>query len=155
MDLVDRKIAGLLQKEARCSNAELAAATGLSISAVSERARRMMAAGVVKASRAILDPGAFGCPLCAFVFVDLAAGVDEGQFRSRLASMPEVQECHHVTGEHSYLLKVRVAGTAELQRLLVDGIKSHPGVARTVSFISLDQVKETTEIDCGVPGDDR
>jgi Lrp/AsnC family leucine-responsive transcriptional regulator len=154
MDKTDRRIAGMLQRDARCSNAELAAATGLSISAVNERARRMVAAGVVKANRAILDPEAFGCSLCAFVFVDLGAGGDETEFCSRIAALPAVQECHHVTGEHSYLLKVRVGGTAELQRLLADDIKSIPRVARTVSFISLDQVKETTEIDCRVAGDD-
>ncbi|MES3025849.1 MAG: Lrp/AsnC family transcriptional regulator [Pseudomonadota bacterium] len=144
------KLLRLVQVDGRRSAAELGAEIGLSVSAVSERLRRLGASGVVKATRAIIAPERVGISLCAFIFVDLEPRADERQFAAALGEMPEVQEAHHVTGPHSWLIKVRVPDTAALQHLLSRHIKPLPGVLRSESVIVLETTKETSELPLGL-----
>ena len=88
-------------------------------------------------------------PPRSFIFVDLAPQADETGFAAALAAMPEVQEAHHVTGPHSWLLKLRVRDTASLQRAIATRLKPLPGVLRTETLIALDTAKETAELDLG------
>jgi Lrp/AsnC family leucine-responsive transcriptional regulator len=60
--------------------------------------------------------------------------------------LPEIQECHHVTGDYDYLLKVRCASTAALETIISDRLKSVAGVARTTTIVALSTVKETMEL---------
>lgn len=145
MDQIDRQIAEILQADGRASNAEIAQTVGLSVSAAGERVRRLFTAGVISGVAARLDPSAFGQDLLAFMFVDVSHAGEE-EVRAALAAAPEVQEMHHVSGTHSYLLKVRVDGTADLQRFLATRVKPLAGVLRTESLVSLETVKETSAI---------
>jgi Lrp/AsnC family leucine-responsive transcriptional regulator len=146
MDDTDLQLLRLLQADNRRSAAELGAEVGLSVSAAGERVRRLHATGVILANRAVADPARAGLGLLAFVFVDLAPRADEAGFAAALHDLPEVQEAHHVTGPHSWLLKVRVRDTAALQRLMSAALKPLPGVLRTETVIALDTAKETTEL---------
>jgi Lrp/AsnC family leucine-responsive transcriptional regulator len=146
MDDTDLAILKLLQADRARSSAEVAQAVGLSVSAAGDRIRRLHASGVVRASRAVLDPARLGLDLLAFVFVDLEPRADERRFADALRAMPEVQEAHHVTGPHSWLLKIRVRNAAALQRLIADRLKALPQVMRTETLIGLDTAKETTEL---------
>lgn len=88
-----------------------------------------------------------GLGLCAFLLVDLDTRTDqEEDFVAGAIALPEVQEVHHVTGRHSYLLKVRVADTAGLQVLLSEKLKRLPGLLHTESTVVLRSFKETTEL---------
>jgi Lrp/AsnC family leucine-responsive transcriptional regulator len=60
-----------------------------------------------------------------------------------MQAAPEVLECHHVTGEFSYLLKLRLRDTAQLERFLMDRLKAVKGVSRTQTLIALSSSKET------------
>lgn len=145
MDDIDKKICGLLQESGRSSSAELAASVGLSLSAANERVRRLVASGAIAGWQAKLDPLSFGLGLCAFVLIDMRfEGEDEAV--ATLAVHPEVQELHHISGPHSYLMKLRVADTRALQDFLTRVVKPLPAILRTESIITLDTAKETAAI---------
>ena len=146
MDATDLHILRLLQADNRRSAADLGAEVGLSVSAASDRVRRLNAAGIVAANRAVLDPQRTGLGLLAFTFVDLEPRADEAAFAEALRARPEVQEAHHVTGPHSWLLKLRVRDTAALQHFMAHHLKPLPGVLRSETVIALDTAKETTEL---------
>jgi Lrp/AsnC family leucine-responsive transcriptional regulator len=118
LDAVDRQLLRLLVDDGRRSYTDLAKDTGLSTSAVHQRVRRLEQRGAIKGYGAQVDPVAAGAPLTAFVSVkpiDPAAPDDAPE---RLAHLAEVEACHSVAGEESYILKVRVPGPAELEALL-------------------------------------
>ncbi|MEH6630682.1 MAG: Lrp/AsnC family transcriptional regulator [Halopseudomonas aestusnigri] len=144
MDNTDRKILAQLQSDNRTSMATLAEQTGLSVSAVNDRVRKLQTNGTIQDNRAVLNPEIIGLNLLAFLFIDLHQGVDEENFVEAVTQLPEVQELHHVTGQHNYLAKVRVANTQGLQQFLKQRLKRQPGVAHTETIVVLESEKETT-----------
>lgn len=145
MDQIDRKICGILQSSGRTSSADLAEATGLSLSAANERVRRLASNGTITGWQARLDPDAFGLGLCAFMLIDMTFD-GEADTVAALTAQPEVQELHHISGPHSYLMKLRVADTKALQTFLSQVVKPLPGIVRTETIITLDTAKETAAI---------
>jgi Lrp/AsnC family leucine-responsive transcriptional regulator len=146
MDPVDLEILRLIQRDNRISGAEIGQAVGLSVSAAAERLRRLNANGVVRANRAVLDADSVGLSLAAFIFVDLVPRADEPAFIAAMRDLACVQEVHHVAGAHSYLLKVRLPGTAALQDLIASVLKRRDDVLRTETLVVLQTGKETTEL---------
>jgi Lrp/AsnC family leucine-responsive transcriptional regulator len=146
MDAHDLQILQLIQSDNRRSAAEIGQEVGLSVSAVSDRLRRLNASGTIVANRAVVNPDSVGVALCAFIFVDLEPRADEQLFVDSLRTFAQVQEAHHITGPHSWLLKVRVQDTASLQRFMSEQLKPIPGVLRTETMIGLAAAKETTEL---------
>ena len=146
MDEKDKIILRLIQKDARLSNSRLGKMVGLSTSAVNERLRKLKRQGVLERYVAVLNPSALSLDVCAFVQVLLGRPEDEQAFLERVRDLPEVLECHHVTGQFSYLLKVRTPNVSHLELLLRDAIKSLVGVARTETLIVLSSPKESTEL---------
>jgi Lrp/AsnC family leucine-responsive transcriptional regulator len=147
LDAVDRALLMELQRDDRSSYAELGQRVGLSISAVNARLKKLLAAGLVRRFAAQLEPSAVGFDLCAFVQVVLERPEHDLPFIAAVAEIPAIQECHHVTGEFSYLLKIRVRNTAALERLLSEQVKRLPGVSRTHTLIALSSPKESTLLD--------
>ena len=143
MDDIDRKIAAHIQHDGRASYADIGAAVGLSVSAVNERLKKLQSSGAIQGWSARMSPKALGLDVLAFVEVLLERPEHDAPFRAAVLAMPAVQECHHVTGEWSYLLKVRVADTEALERFLSNQLKTLPGVARSHTVIALSSVKET------------
>lgn len=145
MDTIDKKICELVQRDGKASSAVLAEAVGLSVSAANERLRRLDAAGVIRAWRGVLDPARVGAGLCAFVLVDMSfAG--EAEAAAALTARAEVQELHHISGAHSYMMKVRVADMPAMQRFLAEVVKPLAAVTRTETIFALATVKETSEV---------
>lgn len=100
------------------SYTDLGKATGLSTSAAHQRVRRLEQRGVIRGYGAVVDPDALGLPLTAFISVkpiDPAAPDDAPE---RLADLEEVEACHSVAGDESYILKVRVGAPGDLEALL-------------------------------------
>lgn len=151
MDDNDRKIVGLLQVEGRATIAEVAAVAGLSPSAANDRVRRLVDRGVITGWSARVDPDAVGLGLLAFLFVLVDRTEQNAAFLDAAVALPEVLELHHVTGEWSYLLKVRAADTKALEALITDRIKALPGVVRSLTVIALSSAKETLAlpVPCG------
>jgi len=114
----DREIVRLLAHDGRMSYTDLAKATGLSTSAVHQRVRRLEQRGVIMGYAAQISADAVGLPMTAFISVtplDPAAPDDAPQ---RLSDLPEIEACHSVAGEESYILKVRVASPGDLEDVL-------------------------------------
>ncbi len=151
MDTHDLQILQLIQSDNRRSAADIGHAIGLSVSAVSDRLRRLNGSGAIAANRAVIDPARVGMTACAFIFVDLELRADEAAFAAALRALAEVQEAHHITGPHSWLVKVRTRDTAALQVFLTQRLKTAPGVLRTETIIALDTAKETSELAFAAP----
>lgn len=143
MDLIDRKIVGLLAADARRSLADIGAAVELSPSAVNERIRRLVATGAIRRFTVDADHRALGLDVLAFVWVALASEANEEEFRSFMAAHPMVSECHHVTGGWSYLVKVRMPSLGDIEPLIAE-LKRHRFLARSETVIVLSTVVENS-----------
>ena len=148
MDRIDYALLEALQADARASLAELGKTIGLSISATNERIKKLVASGTLRGWTVRLDARKLGYPVLAFVSVSIDRPENEPQFLEAIRALPEIQECHHVTGDWSYLLKIRVADTAALERVIAGKIKILPGVARSQTVIALSSAKDSPAIAC-------
>ncbi|MDE3127157.1 MAG: Lrp/AsnC family transcriptional regulator, partial [Gemmatimonadota bacterium] len=112
--------------------------------AAADRVRRLEQSGVIQGYAAVVDPDAVGIHMLAFVAVSLERPRNREQFLSRVASLSEVQECHHISGDFDYLLKIRCRNTVDLERLIGEEIKGLGGVGASRTIVALRTVKETT-----------
>ena len=144
LDDTDRRILALVQKDASLAQAEIGKRVGLSTAAVHERVKKLEAAGVIKRWTAVVDPAAVGAQVCAFVEVFFEHPRFEKGFLERVKKLEAVQECHHITGEFSLLLKVRTADMSSLQALLLEQLSGQEGVRQTRTVMVLSTVKEET-----------
>lgn len=117
-DDTDRVLVATLTADGRATLKTLAAASGLSVSAVQARVRRLEAEGVIAGYRALVDPDALGLPLAAFIAITPLDPDHEYDIPERLAELSEIEDCHSVAGEDSFLLKVRVGGPSALEALI-------------------------------------
>ena len=134
MEDTDREIVRLLARDGRMSYTDLAKTTGLSTSAIHQRVRRLEQRGVITGYTAQVSSDAIGLPLMAFISVtplDPSAPDDAPQ---RLADLPQIEACHSVAGEESYILKVRVATPGDLEDLLAR-IRSAANVATRTTVV--------------------
>ncbi len=148
MDEIDRKILAHIQLNGRDSYADIGKSVGLSVSAVNDRLKKLIATGAIKRFAGLIDPAAVGRDLLAFVSVLLERPEHDAPFLAAIAELPDVQECHHVTGDWSYLLKIRVANTSALERVISGKIKTLPGVARSQTVIALSSAKDDPALAC-------
>ena len=146
MDTLDLKVIQNLMRQARMTWSELAADLGLSAPAAADRVRRLEDKGVIQGYATLVDPTHLGYTLTAFVSVTLDRPQHRAGFLEKVQSLPAIQECHHVTGEDDYLLKIRAQSTQDLDHLISDELKGLPGVQRTRTAIALSTQKETTAL---------
>ncbi|MDO6523849.1 Lrp/AsnC family transcriptional regulator [Shimia thalassica] len=145
MDQIDRKICKLLQQSGRMSNAEIANAVGVPVSTANDRVRRLVANGTITGWHVHLAPDAVGADLCCFVMIDMAYQ-GEAEACAVLVGLDEVQELHHISGAHSYLMKLRLRNTKELQAFMSEKVKPLPAVQRTETIFSMDALKESSAL---------
>jgi DNA-binding Lrp family transcriptional regulator len=148
LDGVDRQVLGLLQRDARQSSVELARSVRLSPPGLMKRLRRLEGDGVIRGYAALLRREAVGLDLLCFVQVTLAHHQPRmvGGFSRAIQAMPEVLECHHMTGDYDYLMKVVVRNHLHLERFLVDSLTKVPGVDRIRTSIVLKEIKSETAL---------
>lgn len=119
LDPASRRILAELQRNARLSLSELGRRVGLSTPAAAERVRRLESSGVILGYLTRVDPRAAGLGVLAFIRIRIAGAETAARRLVKLcAALPEVQECHRTTGEDSFILKVRVASVAHLEKLI-------------------------------------
>ena len=141
LDDTDKLLLEHLQQDGAMAYQELGNLVGLSASSVNERLRKMRAKGVLRRLTAEIDPSCLGLDMLAFVLVVVES--DESGFKSAMSECPEVLECHHITGEFSYLLKLRLENASALERFLATRLKAQKGIGRTHTLIALSSAKET------------
>ena len=143
LDDIDRKILEILQADGRTTNVDLARRVGMAPSAVFERVRRLEQRGVITGYAARVNPKAVDRPLLAYVLVRSDERIGTSSAGEALAKLPEVLEVHHVAGQDSYLVKVRVRDPEALGKLLRDRFGAIESVRSTQSIIALDTFKDT------------
>ncbi len=153
LDPKDQAILDLVQRDGKMSQAEIARRVGLSTAAVNERLKKLEQAGVIRRYAALLDPRSLGVQVTAFVEVFIEHPRFEAAFLEKLLTLDEVQECHHVTGEFSVFLKVRVRDMDALQDLLLNQLNGMEGVRQTRTAMVLSTVKEESYVSTGVKGE--
>jgi len=142
LDAKDRKILSLVQRDGKLPQAEIAKRVGLSAAAVNERLKKLEQAGVIRRYVAIVDPKAVGSALTAFVEVFIEHPRHEPRFIEQILKLDEVQECHHITGEFSLLIKLRVHDIDALQNLLLERLNALEGVRQTRTVMVLSTLKD-------------
>ena len=145
LDRIDRNILRLLQADGRMSMTELADRVGLSVTPCSERVRRLERDGFILGYHARLNPGRLGADLLVFVEIRLVrTSKDVFQaFKAAVVELPQVLECHLVSGDFDYLIKARVADMGAYRRLLGETLLTLPHVSGSRSYAVMEEVKET------------
>ncbi len=147
-DNLDEAILEILQQEGRISNKELANRVNLSPPAVHARLKRLEQQGYIRRYVALLDRELIGYDMLCFINVTLQLHQLEHveSFRKRMLELPQVLECHHLTGEYDYLLKVVVRTRKDLENFVVRQLTPVPGVARIHTSLVLTEIKSTTAL---------
>ena len=146
LDRTDRLILHYLQQDGRISNVALAKKVNLSTTPCLERVRRLERQGFIQGYTALLDPHLVDAGLLVFVEIDLLRTSPDAfrDFRREAVKLPELLECHLVSGNFDYLLKARVRDMYEYRTLLGEKILALPGVSDSRSYVVMEEVRETT-----------
>lgn len=142
IDEIDQKILSYLVNNARMPFLEIARECGVSGAAIHQRVKKLEANGIITGSRLIVKPAALGLNVCAFVGVSLSENNHYPEVVAALKKIPEVVECHFVTGSAALLLKLYCFNNDHLMRVVLTTINKIPYIQSTDTMISLDQTFE-------------
>lgn len=145
LDATDAAILELLQENCKQPLATIGSKVGLSAPAVVERIHKLEEAGVIRGYTALLDPRRVGRDVAAFIGVSTVAAGAIRAVEAAVLGIDDVLECHHVTGAHSLILKVRTRNTESLEQL-IDRLRAIEGVVRTETMVVLSTHTERTRI---------
>ena len=148
LDKTDRRILECLQKDGRISNVALAKKVNLTPTPCLERVKRLERDGYIHKYTALLNPQMVEAGLLVFVEIDLLRTSPDvfREFRKEASRLPQVLDCHLVSGNFDYLIKARVNDMQEYRELLGEKILSLPGVSGSRSYVVMEEVKETTAL---------
>lgn len=139
IDGIDKIILKHLMSDARTPILSIARTIGISGAAIHQRLRKLEASGLISGSKFVIDPKVLGYKTLAFVGIFLDAASKYSAAVKRLKEIPEVIESHYTTGNYAIFIKILCKDNEHLMKLLNQEIQSIKGVARTETFISLDQ----------------
>ncbi|MGM9764275.1 MAG: Lrp/AsnC family transcriptional regulator [Candidatus Cryptobacteroides sp.] len=142
IDPFDQKILSFLVKNARMPFLEIARECGVSGAAIHQRVKRLETNGVITGSRILVKPQALGLSVCAFVSVSLSESNKYPEVIECFKKIPEIVECHFVTGKHALLVKLYCFDHDHLMEILLNTIQKIPYIQSTETQISLDQAIE-------------
>ncbi len=145
LDKTDWSLLDELQSDSKRSLKEIGAAVGLSAPAVMERVRKLESAGIIKGYQAVLDARSVGLDVSAFIGVSITNPGRLGAFEQEIDTIAQVMECHHVTGGHTVLLKVKTRNTADLEQL-ISRVRSMDGVVSTETMVVLSTRTERAQV---------
>ena len=139
IDKLDRKILSILSQNARIPFKDVAAECGVSRAAIHQRVQHLIENGVIVGSGFHVNPKSLGYTTCTYVGLNLERGSMYRDVVERIATIPEVIECHFTTGSYTMLVKLFAKDNEQLMDLLNNKIQSIPGVVSTETLISLEQ----------------
>lgn len=145
LDRIDLKILDILQREGRISVTELAERVSLSATPCSDRIKRMEREGVISGYHSRVNLAALCKNLLVFLEIKLSAKSGDvfDKVKKELLYVPEVMECHLVSGDFDYLVKARLTEMNEYRRLLGEILKRLPSSAESRSYVVMEEIKET------------
>lgn len=143
LDATDVQILKLLQKHGRATNQWLAKQIHLSPTPCLDRVRRLEREGFIQGYQAIVRADQVGFPMLIFAFVLFDRAVDGAyeKFRTGIAAIDEIVECHMITGDADFIMKIRVPDIARFRVLLEERILKLPGVRITHSYVAMGETK--------------
>ena len=149
LDKTDLKILKILQQNARIPMTELAKKVGLSTTPVTERVKRLERDNFITGYHARLNPNLLGKGLLIFVELKLRSksGNIFEDFRREVMRIPQILECHLVSGEYDYLIKVRLPDMSAYRDMLGNILLHLPAAAESRSYVVMEEVKEETVLD--------
>lgn len=139
VDGIDRKILKFLIKNARMPFLEIARECGVSGAAIHQRIKKLEDAGVIMGSRLEIDPKKLGLDVCAFISIRISDNSLQMQTVEKLRHIPEIVECHFVTGTYNVMVKLYCVDNDHLMSTIFNGILSIPGISSTQTYISLNE----------------
>ena len=145
---LDKKILRELQRDGRISYAELARRVGLTTTPCLERVKRMEREWVIMGYTAVLNPSTLKAALVVFVQIRLNRTSQDifAKFKKSAMALQDVQECYLVSGNFDYLIKARVENMEAYRLLLGETLLKLPGVLESTSYVVMEEVKETLNI---------
>lgn len=148
IDETDARLLRLVQRDARLTAAQLSQRLNLSPSACHRRLQRLEATGAIEATVALVSARAVGRPTTVFVEISLASQADDvlDAFEAAVARLPDVLECHLMTGAYDYLLKVVARDSEDFAAIHRRHLARLPGVAKMQSSFALKTVSKTTAL---------
>jgi len=145
LDDIDLHILALLQDNCKLPLAKIGEKVGLSAPSVVERVKKLEDSGVIYGYHAILNTRRLGKDVVAFIGVSISHPKLVGDFEREVVQLEDVLECHHVTGRHTLLLKVKTVNTSSLEEL-IRKVRSVEGVERTETMVVLSTYTERTQV---------
>lgn len=148
LDQTDRKVLDILQEYAKITNADLSKKIGLSPAPTLERVKKLEISGIIKSYHAKLDPELVGLGVSTIVMVTLVGHKKQvtDSFVEKVKDIPEIMECHHITGDGDFLLKVISKDITSYQKLLLEVINEIEEVANTKSMVILSTFKDSKKL---------
>jgi len=144
-DAIDLQILATLQEHGRIALTKLAEQVGLTAPSVIERVKKLEDIGIITGYHAAVDARKLGQDVTSFIGVSIGDPRTIGVFEETVEQLDDILECHHVTGEHTVLLKVKTHNTATLENL-IRRIRMIEGVTRTETMVVLSTRTERTQI---------
>jgi len=145
LDAIDLQIVQILQEQGRIPHVKLGEQVGLSAPSVIERVKKLEDGGIITGYHACVNAKRLGIDVTAFIGVSINHPRAIGLFEHKVETLEDVLECHHVTGQHTLLLKVKTDDTSSLERL-ISAIRSIEGVAHTETMVVLSTHTERSQI---------
>lgn len=142
LDAMDRQILSSLVKDARTPFLEIARKCGVSGAAIHQRVKKLETLGIITGYTTQVKPSSLGLPICAYIDISISQADRLADVVSRLKKIPEVVECHFVTGDSTMLLKVYCASYDHLMEVIVNNINKIEAVKSTQTKISLGEAFE-------------
>ena len=139
IDELDRKILSLITKNARIPYLEVARECKVSGAAIHQRIQRLSKLGVITGSEFSISPKKIGFNTCAYVGIFLDSASLYPEVVAQLETIPEITQCHYITGGYSIFIKIYTRNNEDLKLLLVDKVQAIKGISRTETFISLEE----------------
>ena len=149
LDATDRKIPRYLIKNARTPFLEIARECGISGAAIHQRIKKLEDMGVIQGSRLVVAPKSLGFDVCAFISIRVNDITQQQDTVERLKEIPEIVECHYITGSYNLMVKIYCIDNEHLMRTIFDKILHVQGVSSTQTYMSLNEsFQREIHVDC-------
>ena len=149
LDATDRKILRYLIKNARTPVLEIARECGISGAAIHQRIKKLEDMGVIQGSRLVVAPKSLGFDVCAFISIRVSDITQQQDTVERLKEIPEIVECHYITGAYNLMVKLYCIDNEHLMRTIFDKILHVQGVSSTQTYMSLNEsFQREIHVDC-------
>ncbi len=141
IDSLDKRILTLLSQNARLPFLEIARRCNVSGAAIHQRINRLIETGVITGSQFNINPKGMGYLTCAYIGlqVNLTSKSTHEEVFEKIKKIPEIVECHHITGKYSLMVKIFSRDNEHLKRIIVSKIQSIPEIISTETFLSLEE----------------